>query len=323
MLSSDWCGQGTLHAIVPAERQIIFVQIDISGSLDRLWELTQTPELHERWDLRFTSIQYLPRSDPALPQRFLYTTRIGFGLTVRGEGETVGSHDGLAGERISALQFWSEDPKSLIQRGSGYWRYSPFEAGIVRFVTGYDYSVRHGAAGRVFDRLVFRPLLGWATAWSFDRLRLWIEQGICPAVSMQRSLIHGTARSSLAFIWLYQGVVPKLMFRNPDELAMLKAAGLSQAAAKFTCLGMGWAEVAFGLILLLAWQRRWPLWVTLVLMPAATVGVMLSSPGFLVTAFNPVVLNLSVFALAAVALQAAADLPSAKRCVRQAPREQK
>ena len=25
--------------------------------------------------------------------------------------------------------------------------------------------------------------MGWATAWSFDRLRLWLEEGIDPATS--------------------------------------------------------------------------------------------------------------------------------------------
>jgi len=67
----------------------IFVQIDIAGSIDRLWDLTQTPQLHRRWDLRFTDIQYLPRPDLAEPQRFLYVTRIGFGLCIRGEGSTA------------------------------------------------------------------------------------------------------------------------------------------------------------------------------------------------------------------------------------------
>jgi hypothetical protein len=43
----------------------------------------------------------------------------------------------------------------------------------VRFLTGYDYGTRFGLPGQVIDRLALRPLLGWATAWSFDRLRLW------------------------------------------------------------------------------------------------------------------------------------------------------
>ena len=78
---------------------------------------------------------------------------------------------------------------SLIREGSGYWRYVPTGDGI-RFLTWYDYRTRFGPFGRVIDRLIFRPLMGWATAWSFDRLRLWIERGIDPALSMQRSLAH-------------------------------------------------------------------------------------------------------------------------------------
>jgi hypothetical protein len=48
------------------------VEIDIKTDLDRLWGLTQTPELHQRWDLRFSEIHYLPRPDPEMPQEFLY-----------------------------------------------------------------------------------------------------------------------------------------------------------------------------------------------------------------------------------------------------------
>ncbi len=98
---------------------------------------------------------------------------------MRGTGESVGEREGETGARTSALRFWSDDPRSLIRSGSGYWRYVPTGDGI-RFLTRYDYEPRFGAAGRVFDRLAFRPLLGWATAWSFDRLRLWLEEGIEP-----------------------------------------------------------------------------------------------------------------------------------------------
>lgn len=157
----------------------IYVETLIRGSLDEVWAKTQEPALHQRWDLRFTSIDYLPRPDLAAPQRFRYTTRIGFGLAISGEGETTATREGLGGRRTSALTFWSAHPLSLIRRGAGYWQYTPTAEGV-RFVTRYDYDVRFGAAGRLLNRLVFRPLIGWATAWSFDRLRLWIEQGVSP-----------------------------------------------------------------------------------------------------------------------------------------------
>src|SRR5690349_5664641 len=99
----------------------IYVEILIRGSMDELWHKTQTPDMHQRWDLRFTDITYLPRPDDSHPQRFLYTTRLGFGLQIRGEGETVGERGDPPQQVTSALKFWSTDPKSLIREGAGYW----------------------------------------------------------------------------------------------------------------------------------------------------------------------------------------------------------
>src|SRR5215475_5055622 len=164
---------------------------------DALWAATQTPDLHARWDLRFTDIRYLPRTDASEPQRFLYATRVGFGLAITGDGETVGEHRGPDGTSTSALRFWSADPKSLIREGSGYWKYIPTPDGV-RFLTQYDYRTRFGAFGVVFDRLVFRPMIGWATAWSFDRLRLWFDDHVHPRIAVRQTLIHVAARTALA-----------------------------------------------------------------------------------------------------------------------------
>ena len=94
--------------------------------------------MHGRWDLRFSQIDYLPRA-PGEAQKFLYSTRIGAGVQIRGEGESTGERDDSSGRRTSALKFWSKDPKSLIEFGSGYWQYVPEERGI-RFLTSYDTS---------------------------------------------------------------------------------------------------------------------------------------------------------------------------------------
>ena len=116
------------------------MEILIQAELDKVWQLTQQPDLHQRWDLRFTRINYLPRPDPELPQYFLYETRIGFGLSIKGTGESVGRRAANDGDTTSALRFASNDPKFLIREGSGYWRYVPAERGL-RFFTWYDYQV--------------------------------------------------------------------------------------------------------------------------------------------------------------------------------------
>jgi uncharacterized membrane protein YphA (DoxX/SURF4 family) len=273
------------------------------------------PDLHRRWDLRFTDIKYLPRPDMTQPQRFLYATRIGFGLWIQGEGETIGTRTDPHEQRTSALKFWSNDSKSLIHEGKGYWKYTPTENGI-RFVTGYDYRVRFGRVGRIFDALIFRPLLGWATAWSFDRLRLWLEKSIDPAISLQRSLIYGLARLTVAFVWLYHGLIPKLIYPQPDELAILHGAGIPSSFAPMALTLVGLGEVAFGIMVVLAWWQRWPLIVSIALMFLATVSVALSSPGLLVAAFNPVSLNVLLVAVSLVGLLSGVDLPSARHCQR-------
>jgi hypothetical protein len=110
----------TCYRLVVAYEPGIYVEILICAAVDEIWRRTQVPDLHERWDLRFTTIAYLPRDSEAEPQKFLYSTRIGFDLKISGEGESTGTREDVTGVRTSALSFWSSDPKSLIEEGSGY-----------------------------------------------------------------------------------------------------------------------------------------------------------------------------------------------------------
>jgi hypothetical protein len=164
--------------------------------MDQLWEATQDPAQHRRWDLRFTHIDYL---DPGAggAQRFRYGVRV-LGVMLSGTGVCAGERRGPDGGRASALRFASPHPLSLLAEGSGYWRYVPTPQGI-RFLTGYDYRPRWGWFGRLADRLAFRPLMGWATAWSFDRLRLWLERGISPERLLRRA-VAGVALRAAAVI---------------------------------------------------------------------------------------------------------------------------
>ncbi|MGW6025681.1 hypothetical protein [Streptomyces sp. NPDC055099] len=166
----------------------MYVEAHIDADLDELWARTQEPSQHQRWDLRFTEIDYLPQA-PGEPRRFRYGTRVLPFLTVAGTGISAGEKRRADGTRTSALRFASPHPLSLLREGSGYWRYVPVPDGGIRFLTGYDYRPRWGRFGALADRAVFRPLMGWATAWSFDRLRLWLERGITP----ERQLLHALA----------------------------------------------------------------------------------------------------------------------------------
>ena len=293
----------------------IYVEILIKSDLDRVWQLTQQPDLHEKWDLRFTHIQYLPKADAAEPQRFLYQTRIGFGLAIAGTGESVADRSGAQGDITSSLKFASDDTKSLISKGAGYWKYVPTGDGL-RFFTWYDYETRWGFLGRLVDRIAFRPMIGWATAWSFDRVRLWAEDEQTPDASMNFFLIHALARVVIAFIWIWHGLIPKLLFRHIDELRMLSQAGL--ASSFLPWIGAG--EILIGLLILCTWRVRSVLLANAAAMVVVTLVVAAQSPSYLKAAFNPVTLNLAVFALATMGWLAAHRLPSARHCLRINPK---
>lgn len=174
----------------------IYVEARIRAPLERLWAATQDPALHSRWDVRFTSITYTePEQDDGRPRSYRYALRVLPGLVVAGTGVSAGERQRPDGTRTSALRYSSPHPLSLIREGSGWWRYVPQPDGSVRFLTGYDYRPGWGPLGPPVDR-VFRPLLGWATAWSFDRLRGWLDDGVDPALALRRALAGGVLRST-------------------------------------------------------------------------------------------------------------------------------
>lgn len=154
-------------------RRQIHVETTIAADMERVWAATQDPDQHVRWDVRFSSI--VPQEPDATGAvRFAYVRRTVV-HDIHGTGISVGDRRGRDGTRTSALRFATEDRLSPIRAGRGYWRYVPLADGRIRFVTGYDYDPGWGPLD-----LVVRPLLGWATAWSFDRLRIWLETGVAP-----------------------------------------------------------------------------------------------------------------------------------------------
>ncbi|MEU8358448.1 hypothetical protein AB0C27_20775 [Nonomuraea sp. NPDC048882] len=194
----------------------VYVETLIKADLEEVWQATQDLSQHQRWDLRFGRIQALPGgrlryttlgvSGTAVATQSRHHTK---GTTGNSAGITTGTRtENRAGGRTSALRFGSAHPLSPIRSGSGYWRYLPAPDGGVRFLTGYRYR----------PNVLPARLMWWATAWSFDRLRLWLETGRTPERLLRQALAEATLRT--AAVALAACVLPPLAALAAAALAL-------------------------------------------------------------------------------------------------------
>jgi hypothetical protein len=291
----------------------IYVGTEIATPMEKLWEYTQNPTLHTEWDIRFTEILYLPKEDDA-PQRFLYRTKMGFGWEIAGEGEAIGDLYQNSGERVSSLKFWTDNPLSLIRVGRGYWKYTPC-GGSIRFETQYDYEPRFGLLGRLLDGYVFRPLMGWATAWSFDALKIWLEKGLHPKQLLRHAVVYWIVCLLFSFVWVYQGVVPKLLAMHPKELYMMHAL-FGEIANTSLLRVIGICEVLFGLIWLVPFNKRRLFVLHAMMLGILTISAVVADTTSIIHPFNPIVFNISLLATSLIGFLCAHNLPRAANCKR-------
>lgn len=296
-------------------KQPIYVQAEISTTMDTLWEYTQNPALHTEWDIRFTDISYLPKNEQDDLQQFLYMTKIGFGIEIDGTGETVGQFIGTSGERMSSLYFQTKHPLSLIKAGRGYWKYTP-SGERIKFETQYDYETAFGKMGEVIDRLLFRPLLGKATAWSFDALRLWIEKGYHPKLLIRQTLTYWLICITLAFVWGYQGLVPKVIAVHPEEVELFYTVVGRNIDGDFAVRLIGLGEIAFGLLWLLPFKKKRLFLLHGMVIFGLTVLTGIGNSAYFFAPFNPITLNVPLFILSLIGYLNSGELPDHRRCKR-------
>ncbi|WP_191566020.1 DoxX-like family protein [Metabacillus idriensis] len=293
----------------------IYVELSIHSDMDKLWDATQIPALHSQWDLRFSSITYLPKIENE-PQHFLYKTNIGFGLNVQGWGKSIGSFRSDDGSRTSSLHFGTDQKMSIIKEGKGYWKYKP-ERNAITFLTQYDYKVNFGKAGVFFDTVLFRPLIGWATALSFDVLKRWLEKEEAPAFQYIRFFSTWLISFLFFFIWTYHGAVPKILFMHPEEVSMTKSLlslTMNQASALVAITGI--AEILFGLLWLLPFNKVRLFGLQIMVFPPLTFSAILAEPSNLIHPFSPLTYNAALFILSIIGYIVSRDLPTAKSCKR-------
>lgn len=62
--------------------------------------------------------------------------------------------------------------------------------------------------------------------------------------------VRVVSRTALGLVWLYEGIVPKLLFPRPEQTALVRASGLSFAAPGLILQLMGAAQALVGIWLL-------------------------------------------------------------------------
>ncbi|WP_164669270.1 DoxX-like family protein [Virgibacillus doumboii] len=294
----------------------IYVEIPIEAEIDKLWNASQTPDQHEQWDLRFSSITYLPKEENQ-PQKFTYKTKIGFGLAVEGWGKSVGSFHAKDGSRTSSLHFGTDQSFSIIREGRGYWKYIPEADSSITFLTQYDYKTNFGRVGKLFDCLIFRPMMGWATALSFDVLKRWLENGDTPSSQYMKFFCNWVIAFLFSFIWVYHGLVPKLIAMHQVELSMMQnVIPISTNLAASLTAVIGVIEVVFGLVWLVYSNKRKLFGLQLFVFPFLGIGAIISDPAFLFHPFNPLTYNMVLFVLSILGFMISKDVPTAKSCKR-------
>lgn len=125
--------------------------------------------------------------------------------------------------------------------------------------------------------------------------------------------IHAVARISLALVFFYHGLVPKLLFRDWTEMRMLGDAGVELQMIPSVLQAFALVEIGFGALVLANWRSRWPLMATIGVMIGSLFAVAQRSPAVLTGAFNPVSLNGLMISLAAIALWALPEKRSSNK----------
>lgn len=101
---------------------------------------------------------------------------------------------------------------------------------------------------------------------------------------------------SLAFLWGYQGLVPKILFINPDEIAIWQTFGFSYAQAQLAGQLSGVLECVFALLFLFN-SSKYLHYLSIFSLVFLFALVTFLIPDSLVRAFNPVVMNIAMISL--------------------------
>jgi len=119
--------------------------------------------------------------------------------------------------------------------------------------------------------------------------------------AIQQTLL--TIHITLAVLWIYQGLVPKIIFKTTDEQRLWQYLFTDERLISILIEFAGYMEIAFGLLFLFFRQSQILHYFNIIAMIGLSLVVIIISPLYFTAAFNPFVMNLTMAILSVVALQ--------------------
>jgi peptidoglycan/LPS O-acetylase OafA/YrhL len=105
-------------------------------------------------------------------------------------------------------------------------------------------------------------------------------------------------RLSLGAVWLYEGLVPKLLFVRPDEVELVRRSGIYFGTPELFLQLLGVAQAAFAIWLLIGWAERLAVALATLGMWILIVLVAMANPSMLTDPYGALIKDLCLTACA-------------------------
>lgn len=106
------------------------------------------------------------------------------------------------------------------------------------------------------------------------------------------------SRLSLGLVWLYEGLVPKLLFVRADEVELVRRSGIYFGTPEFFLQLLGAAQVVFAIWLLIGFAERLAVAIATLGMWTLIVLVALANPSMLTDPYGALIKDLCLTACA-------------------------
>lgn len=105
----------------------------------------------------------------------------------------------------------------------------------------------------------------------------------------------------IAMLWIYQGLIPKLIFQVKDEQFVWQQLHIPSMYISWLVSLSGIAEMIFGSLFLFV-THKYLHWLSIISLMGLFIFILFIYPNQIYQAFNPVVMNIAMLSLSIIAL---------------------